>query len=332
MLSLVSRRLARLAPLILTLPAVACGRTPRATVPASTAVTAVAPAPRSPLAELADSTFWRTLHAGAYDSIPRAMTLLKAAYLQNPFDARIASHIGFLHAWRVTERARLPQVPPTLTDDVVLARRYFDIALARGDEYDARVHGFAAVFRSAEGELHRDSALVEQGRREAHTAITRWPEFNWFTVGFPRSARPHESREFQEALEMQWRTLESCERRAVDRSNPGAGTVVAGPAGEPDPLKRRACWNTWIAPHNVEGFFLNMGDMLVKSGDWRAAQQVYALARRIPSFVQWPFRDTLETRVRDAEGNVAEFRKVNGRPMMLRSRFACVACHQAGAP
>jgi len=31
--------------------------------------------------------------------------------------------------------------------------------------------------------------------------------------------------------------------------------------------KKRVCWNSWIAPHNFEGFFLNMGDMLVKSGD-----------------------------------------------------------------
>src|SRR5215207_7615049 len=71
------------------------------------------PPPRVPLAVTADSVFWRTLHAGAYDQIPRAMTLLKAAYLQNPHDPRTTAHVGFLHAWAAAERARLASVPPT---------------------------------------------------------------------------------------------------------------------------------------------------------------------------------------------------------------------------
>jgi hypothetical protein len=60
-----------------------------------------------PLAGTADTVFWRTLRAGAYDEIPRAMTLLKAAYLPNPRDPETAAHVGFLHAWRLAERARL---------------------------------------------------------------------------------------------------------------------------------------------------------------------------------------------------------------------------------
>ena len=41
---------------------------------------------------------------------------------------------------------------------------------------------------------------------------------------------------------------------------------------------RRACWNSRIAPHNLEGFFLNMGDMLVKSGDWSGPGYADAIA------------------------------------------------------
>jgi hypothetical protein len=53
------------------------------------------------------------------------MTWLKAAYLENPHDAKVAAHIGFLHIWRLSERRRLETIPPQITDDAVLARKYF---------------------------------------------------------------------------------------------------------------------------------------------------------------------------------------------------------------
>ena len=76
-----------------------------------------------------------------------------------------------------------------------------------------------------------------------------------------------------------------------------------------------------------------MGDMLVKSGDWRTGVQVYALARGMGSYPRWAFRDVLEARIAQAEQNVAAFRRpeaagADGPRMMLGSRFACVACHQ----
>jgi hypothetical protein len=33
-----------------------------------------------------------------------------------------------------------------------------------------------------------------------------------------------------------------------------------------------------------------MGDMLVKDGDWRTAQIIYANARLSPTYQQWKFR------------------------------------------
>ena len=102
---------------------------------------------------------------------------------------------------------------------------------------------------------------------------------------------------------------------------------------------KRACWNSWIAPHNFEGFFLNMGDMLVKAGDWQTAQKIYANARLSPGYAQWKFSPTLESRIVQAQGNVSAFNappRGTLRPdaatvdavVMNQSRFACMACHQ----
>lgn len=287
---------------------------------------------RVPLAEVADTVFWRTLHAGQYDSIPRAMLLLKAAYLQNPRDPRTTAHIGFLHAWSVAEGARLLRRSPTITDQIILARAYFARAAAL-DPADARVQGFHAVFEMSDAAVQRDSAAAAAGLARGRAAIAAWPEFNWFTVGYTLSGHDHASPLFREGLAMQWQTMNACSRTPIDRANPTAAVVLRAEITEQDPRRRRACWNSWVAPHNVEGFLLNMGDMLVKSGDWRTGIKVYALAQGLGSYPRWAFRDVLEARIARAEQNVAAFRRAeadgaDSPPITLRSRFACVACHQ----
>jgi hypothetical protein len=95
---------------------------------------------------------------------------------------------------------------------------------------------------------------------------------------------------------------------------------------------KRACWNSWIAPHNFEGFFLNMGDMLVKQGDPATARRAYANARLSKTYQQWPFKSVLEERIAQADENVALFRDPRPgektRTMMGMSTFACMGCHQ----
>jgi hypothetical protein len=59
----------------------------------------------------------------------------------------------------------------------------------------------------------------------------------------------------------------------------------------------RACWNSWIAPHNFEGFFLNFGDMLARANDLPNARAMYEAARLPKSYAQWPYRDVLERRL-----------------------------------
>ena len=307
--------------------------------PPAVARSAPAPAERTPQAIAADSLFWRTFRTGSYAEIPRAMRALKAAYLQNPGDYRTAGYIGFLHAWTLGESSRISPMGPEITDNAVMARRYFDHAAARSPEADPRLTGFGAVFQMSEGSIHRDRALWADGLARGRRAIEEWPEFNWFTVGYVLSALPDTSALFREALDMQWKTMDACTRTTIDRADPRPELAIAAEAAETDSRKRRACWNSPRVPHNVEGFFLNMGDMLVKSGDWKTAQRIYDHAKVMTSYAEWPYREVLEARIRDAEQNVAVFRATpppgqphSGPAIMLRSPFACMACHQSGKP
>jgi hypothetical protein len=44
------------------------------------------------------------------------------------------------------------------------------------------------------------------------------------------------------------------------------------------------------APRSFEGFFLNMGDTPVKSGDWQTGQKIYANASLAREYAAWGSR------------------------------------------
>jgi hypothetical protein len=300
-----------------------CSAVAVATAPAKRAV-----ADESPAAKDADSTFWATLHAGRYDDIAPALDKLEGAYLAHPEDPRTAAHIGFLHIWRISERARKAELSPTITDDMMLARRYFDEAVAL-DPSDARFRGFLAATTLAEGKLHHDERLTRRGFFAMKDAVDAWPEFNLFTRGYTMSGLPYDDARYADAVADQWTTLDVCadgvrvDRRTADFSPYMRLEKREGP--------KRACWNSWIAPHNFEGFFLNMGDMLVKAGEPATARNVYAQAKLAKEYAEWPYRDLLDRRIEQAEANVALFRSPGAdreRRMMVESAFSCTGCHQ----
>ena len=189
---------------------------------------------RTPAAEQADTLFWSRLHAGAYDQIPQSLTALKAAYLVNPNDPVTAAHIGFMHIWRLAERARIPSGPgPEITDDAVLARKYFEEAV-RLDPGDARYLGFYASLLMTEGTIHKDDKLTRRGYYTMREAVTAWPEFNYFTAGYGTSALPYDSPRFKEALEAQWRNLDVLRGRARGPCQPRLRPLhAAGDQGRP---------------------------------------------------------------------------------------------------
>lgn len=300
-------------------------------------VASVTPA-RSPSSLQADALFWQTLHAGDYAGMQPALEAETGAHLRAPGDGITTAHVGFLHIWRISERARQTRPAPSITDDALLARSYFERALAQSPD-DARLQGFLASSMLAEAGIEHDPLLQQQGMRTMQQAIKAWPAFNLFTAGYVLSNLDASSAGFGQALAWQWDNLDVCARGKADRRQPDmrrlSDRIQAMPAGARD---HRACNDTAIAPHNEEGFFLNMGDMLVKSGDWQKARSIYAAAKRSPGYASWPYRDVLEQRIVDAEANVARFNQVirpGANPpsvrMMLNSTFACMACHQQSA-
>jgi len=309
---------------------------PFAPIGCATLAIATAPAKKpilddSAATQAAERAFWAALHGGKYDAIGETLELYQRSYLANPNAAMSAARIGWLHTWRVAERARLAAAPATITDDIVLGRRYFGeaVSLAPGE---SRFLGFSASMTMAEGAVHKDQSLSRRGYFQMNEAITAWPEFNLFTAGISVAGLPAGDRLFTEGVERQWENLDVCVDGKVDRSDGRFGAYMTM---ETHTGRNRACWDSWIAPHNLEGFFLHMGDMLVKSGDVAKATVMYQNAKLPRNYGTWKLRDVLEDRLAHASEYVATFREKNGagvpdptkRPFWASS-FTCTGCHQ----
>jgi len=146
-------------------------------------------ATRSEMALEADKIFWQIFHNGEYEKIPSTLELVKAAYLDNPNDSITSAHVGWLHIWRLAERARSNKVQASITDDLTMARKYFQEAVNMNPS-DARFLGFLASLTLAEGNIHKDEKSIREGYYMLLDSIDKWPEFNLFTAGFVMSKQP----------------------------------------------------------------------------------------------------------------------------------------------
>lgn len=291
---------------------------------------------RSESATAASDFFWQAFHNGLYELIPDVLNALTAAYLNDPNDATTAAHIGAAHTWRLNERVRLDPIPATITDDATLARKYFQEKV-RLDPRDAHYIGFLGSLMMSEADIHGDQKQLQQGYKTLVKSTKLYPEFNYVTAGLAitggvvENLPTADSEIFRTALEWQWNTMELCLGAKIDRSNPDASPYLDRYTNEGP---KKVCWNGEIAPHKFEGFYLNMGDMLVKSGDWQTAQKIYANAKLSSAYDKWQFAEVLEKRILEAQANVAMFNmppNANGqyeKPMMAQSSFSCTGCHQ----
>ena len=209
------------------------------------------------LATSAKTKFWETLHGGKYEEISKVSSLLKAAYLENSKDPELAAYIGFLHIWRLSERSRLKQILPEITDDAVLSRKYFGEAVSL-DPSDARYLGFHGILMMTEGTIHDDQYLICKGYYQGLEAMNQWPKVNLFTVGYVLGGNPRSSKRFEEAVEMMKRNVKVCAEKSFDRNDPNFESLLLLRSREKRSLYLRACWNNQIAPYNFQGFFQNL--------------------------------------------------------------------------
>lgn len=281
----------------------------------------------------AEGYFWNTLHQGHYQDITQAEKLLMESYLKNPNAPNVAAHLGFLHIWKITEHQRGSRANPLIPNEIILSKKFFSDAHEL-EPNNAIFEGFFGDTLLMEGMIFKDKREEIRGYFTLKKAIAKWPEFNFFTAGYPMSILLSTSSEFKNALQWQWKVMDLCAGRSINREQP---EYPSGQITKNNLLKHEACEDTWIAPHNIEGFFMNMGDMLVKSGNWKIAISIYKNAKLAPNYSFWPYRKMLEKRIKNAHENVQYFQEPFSfepkttnpdRSIMFNSGYGCMTCHQ----
>lgn len=296
-------------------------------------VALISTAPKQPklstnkTATQAKKMFWDTLHHGRYQDIAKTSYMLTAAYLKNPEDPQLAAYLGFIHLWNITERNRVRTKSPIITNEIILSKKYFNDALEL-DPHNSIYRGFYGDTQLIEGQIYQDKQEEIRGYFSLKDAIRQWPQFNYFTAGYPMSSLPNDSKHFKDGLTWQWKTLDLCSGTKINRKNPDYHAVMNK---ESLTGKQRACWNSPIAPHNFEGFFMNMGDMLIKSGDIETGKIIYQNAKLSKTYNLWPYKEMLEKRILNAHANAVNFNKNIANPdksILFNSGYGCVVCHQ----
>lgn len=270
--------------------------------------------------EQAISQFWQIFESASYDQIDEIIIQLKALYLEDPNSFDITLLIAHAHFWKVAERFRLKgSVSPNITDNLIIAETYFTEAQKLNPK-DARIDGWLSGVRMALANIHDNPDESREAYFYGEKAIRKYPSFNHFSIVYLFSNFPHTHRLYNKAIKSFYKSMDLATHSKVDRGQFDYTPYLSIEANETDPLLIRAVWNGPKARHNLEGFFLIMGDFLVKSGQTDKALIAYNNAKAIPSYQDWSFKNLLEKRIVNIEKNVSLFRKNSERLSLKENR------------
>ena len=253
---------------------------------------------------------------------------MTGAFLANPGDAQLATLLGMAHFWRFAERARTPKAGPGPTSDTVLALHFLQQARRLRPE-DKRMFQWIGGLQLVVGNIHGDAALAAEGKENLAIGARKHPAYNLVGASFPMSLPPRQSAPFKQAEEFLWKTLEGCAEGPIDRQNPDISALLDSKRPPRDAAE--ICHNDDKYPHNFEGIFMNLGDIIAKRGDARQAATVWALAKLSPDYTTWPFKKELESRIAGANDRVS--RHIDQDPsndpiLMVQATYSCTGCHQ----
>lgn len=275
--------------------------------------------------------FWEQFHDGSISNADSIISKLEAKLNADSTDVVANAHLGFAHIWILTEGQRIPNSKINIPYHVNQSYKYFSKAYELNPN-DKRILGFLANVQMSHGSILKSDSIQRDGYAKGMKSINDWPEFNKFTMGVAFSRGNPESKFFNDALDWQWSTLEDCYTNSIDKTNPNIKEILSKDMRLHNLGKDRACFNSWIAPHNIEGFFLHMGDMITKKGDFTTAIKIYELAKSSPNYNTWEFKQLLEKRILNVKKNTKTFLDKNEKGLdnliITNSGMLCMSCHK----
>ena len=270
--------------------------------------------------------FRDTFETQNYGALPAALADLAAADAEYPGDPDTVLLVGLANLWGISEVGRDPaqvaEIPARATGALgaFLAARQL-----RPD--DARVFGWLGATQLGIGTMTENADMIAQGRASVAAGVEAYPQFNLFVHALVTQRFPRTTPEFASAIDAYYVTLDLCFHTTIDRDNPDATPFahLATSTGV-----ERVCWDTPYALHSFEGYFLHMGDALVKAGEVGAARRAYQNASVLPDYATWPYRGVLEQRLVDLDARAALYADAdpaNDPPLIGEGAQQCASCH-----
>lgn len=283
------------------------------------------------LAEAAKALFWKMFTEQRVDEGALVSQRLESALEANPGDANLVLLIAHSYLWRLAEFGRGTNPDPSQIPGLAGgAEAGFARAIAQAPE-DWRIAGWLGSVMVGNGAASGDSAKVDAGHSLINQGVVEYPEFNGFVQSLVNASYPVGTPQFELALDAMWLNLDSCVGFTVDRAHP---IFVEALLSVFDDGVDPACTNTLRAAHNLEGFFLYFGDLLLKANQEVAARAMYDATRASPTFDQWPYRETLVQRESGIQERLAAYateQPEDDPPLISEEPFNCSYCHAASA-
>ena len=267
--------------------------------------------PSAPAAE-GEAAFWDTLWADQERS-DEALRLLEQAVRQDPRDGRSQFLLGMLHLYRSTEACAefdFLHLCDAAKAEGLAAQEPLDRAselLAR----DSRVPGFRAATSYANGFEQHDAARLLLGMQQIEAAIDANPLFNSFDAfAVVAPILPASDPYYQNRI-----------LPLVDLIFRSAACVGKLP---------EICNDTGMAPHNIEGTTLLLGDIAAKGGRLASAQLWYTIGQTFGHSMAYRYQGYLDERLRNAADRVMRYQDAdptNDPPLIGGGGGSCIYCH-----
>lgn len=273
----------------------------------------------------ARAAFRDTFEAQRYQDLPAALETLAAADAASPDDPDTVLLQALGNLWFVAELGRDPSRADQVPAVMAAAMQHFGrMRTLRPDDH--RVLGWFGAVQIGAGQQTQNPALTAAGQQMVAEGVAAYPEFNLFVHSLVYSGYPVGSPQFDSAVDAFHATNELC-FGPLDRDNPDV-TPYLGKVTTTG--RQRVCWNDPYAVHNFEGYFLEMGDVLVKAGKLDTARRAYQNAQLSETYDQWPYRGLLVERLATIEARgalYADADPANDPLMISQTEVQCASCH-----
>lgn len=245
--------------------------------------------------------FWQVYHGNNYAAIPQVEAQLENAIRLDHDNPTLYALLGAAHFWHFGEYQRDPHADiGALGQDITTAVGLFGQALEL-DYYDQHpigyinddhLPGYLGITTVHLGQVAHNPGLIAKGDQMLDFAVYQFPEFNNFNRWAAHNTDQKDTETYKKALDSLWQALDACVGATIDRTNPDLGPYMKLQTAVG---RKKACWSEGtIAPHSFEGFVLNLGNGLVKTGQVQAAKVMYANAKYADNYGSWPYRSYLE--------------------------------------